>query len=221
MMVPRIAMIMVLSAWTGCLDSSLGGVKSVDVPASQLTIEPTIVDADSAPPDGMIPVDVQFFQSNEYVKLSSATLTINNVAVPYGSMGYTARIPIVPSSGVLTFTYTRAGVVTSFAYRVPPRPTITSPTANQVVVRSVNLMINYASANGQGVRPLASDASLGTSGSEQSDNGMAFLDVTGLRPGGGFVGVARRFVTTQAGSGFQNATITYTITSLPTPVSWQ
>jgi hypothetical protein len=218
MMVPRIAMIMVLSAWTGCLDS---GVSSVDVPASQLTIEPTIVDADAAPPDGMVPVVVQFFQANQYVKLSSATLTIDNVAVPYGSMGYTARIPMVSSGGVITFTYTRAGVPTSFTYRVPPRPTITSPTTNEVVVRSVNLMISYPSASGQGVRPLASDLSLGTSGSEQTDNGMAFLDVTGLRPGGGSVGVARRYVTTQSGSGFQSATVTYTITSLPTPVTWQ
>jgi len=50
---------------------------------------------------------------------------------------------------------------------------------------------------------------------------MAFLDVTGLRPGGGSVGVARRYVTTQSGSGFQSATVTYTITSLPTPVTWQ
>jgi hypothetical protein len=218
MMVPRIAMIMALSACTGCLDS---GVPSVDVPASQLIIEPTIIDADAAPPDGMVPVVVQFFQANQYVKLSSATLTIDNVVVPYGSTGYNARIPIVSPGGVITFTYTRAGMPTSFTYRVPLRPTVTSPMANEAVVRSVNLMINYVSANGQGVRPLASDASLGASSSEQSDNGMAFLDVTGLRPGGGSVGVARRFVSTQTGTGFQSATVTYTITSLPTPVTWQ
>lgn len=220
MTVPRIAMIMVLGASTGC-GSGLADIKSVDVPASQLVIEPTIVDADAAPPDGMVPVVVQFFQSNEYVKLSSATLSINGAAVPYGSLGYATRIPIVPSGGSITFTYTRAGSATQFVYRVPPRPTITAPVVNEVVPRAVNMMIMYAASTGQAVRPLASDASLGTSGIEQTDNGMAFLDVTGLRPGAGSVGIARRYVNTPPGSGFQSAAVTYTITSLPVPVTWQ
>jgi hypothetical protein len=142
--------------------------------------------------------------------------------VPYGSMGYITKIPIVASGGAITFMYTRAGSPpTQFTYRVPPRPSITSPVANDVVARSVNLAITYASANGQAVRPIASDGSLGTTGIEQSDNGMAFIDVAGLRPGAGSVGVARRYVTTPPGSGFQIAAITYTITSLPIPVTWQ
>lgn len=221
MTVLRIALVTVLGVWTGCLDSSLGEVKAVDVPASQLAIEPTILDADAAPPDGMIPVVVQFFHNNDYVRLSSATLTINGVAVPFGSMGYSTKIPIVAAGGGITFTYTRAGSTTQFTYRVPPRPTITSPATNDVVVRSANLMITYASANGQGVRPIASDGGLGTTGIEQSDSGMAFLDVTGLQSGPGAVGVARRYVTTPPGSGFQSTAVTYTITSLPTPVTWQ
>ncbi len=221
MTVPRIAMVMVLGAWVGCIDSSLGGVKSADVPASQLLIEPTIIDSDAAPADGMVPVAVQFFQGNEYVMLSSATLSINGVAVPYSSMGYTTKIPIVPSGGAITFMHVRSGVTTQFTYRVPPRPTITSPMPNEVVPRSANLMISYVSANGLAVRPLAADGVAGTTGIEQSDNGMAFIDVTGLRSGAGSVGVARRYVTAPSGTGFQAATVTYTITSLPTPVSWQ
>jgi hypothetical protein len=218
MTVPRIAMIMVLGAWTGCTES---GVKAVDVPASDLVIEPTIIDADAAPPDGMIPIVVQFFRANEYVMLSSATLTINGVAVPYGSMGYTTKIPIVAAGGSITFTHTRAATTTQLTYRVPPRPTITSPAANEVVPRMANLMIGYVSGTGLGVRALASDSSLGASGVEQSDNGTAFIDVTGLRPGAGSVGVARRYVASPSNTGFQAASITYTITSLPTPVIWQ
>ena len=220
MTVPRIAMIMVLGAWTGCLDSS-SGVKAVDVPASQLTIEPTIDDEDSAPADGKVPVVVQFFEGNEFVKFSSATLTINGVVVPYGSMGYAARVPIVAAGNSMTFTYIRAGTTTQFNYRVPPRPTVTSPTTNQVVARSANLVITYVSANGQAVRPLASDTSLGATGVDQTDTGMAFIDVTGLRSGAGTVGVVRRYVTTPPGSGFQSAAVTYAIASVPTPVSWQ
>ena len=204
MTLPRIAMIMVLGTWTVCLDSS-SGVNAVDVPANQLTIEPTIDDEDSAPADGKVPVVVQFFEGTEFVKLSSATLTINGVVMPYSSMGYAARIPIVASGNSMTFAYTRAGSTTQFNYRVPPRPTVTSPTANQVVARSANLVVNYLSANGQAVRPLASDASLGAIGNDQSDTGMAFIDVTGLRSGAGTVGVVRRYVTTPPGSGFQSA----------------
>jgi hypothetical protein len=221
MTVPRIAMIMVLGASTACFDTDLGNVKSVDVPASQLAIEPTIADAEPPAADGMLPVVVQFFEGNDYVKLSSATLSINGVMVPYGSMGYATRIPVVAAGGSITFTYTRAGSTTQFTYRVPPRPTINSPVANEVVVRSVNLMITYGASTAQAVRPLAADASLSTVGIEQTDNGTALLDVTGLRPGAGSVSLARRFVTTPSGSGFQSAAVTYTITSLPTPVTWQ
>jgi hypothetical protein len=221
MTVPRIATIMVLGAWAGCLDSNLGDVKTADVPASQLAIEPTIVDADAAPADGMIPVVVQFFQSNQYVKLSSTSLTVNGVAVPYGSMGYTTQIPIVPTGGAITFVHSRGGVTTQFNFQVPPRPTITSPATNETVPRTTNVTISYVSAGGEGVRPIAADAGIGTNGIEQSDNGMAFIDVTGLRPGAGSVGVARRYVTTVRESGFQSAVVTYTITSLPTPVTWQ
>lgn len=225
MTVPRIAMIMVLGASTGCFDSDLGNVKSVDVPANQLAIEPTITDAEPPASDGMVPVVVQFFQitgqSTDLVKLSSATLSINGVVVPYGSMGYATRIPIVAEGGGIMFTYTRTGTTAQFIYRVPPRPTITSPTANQVVARAVNLTIAYGASTGQAVRPLAADASFNTVGIEQTDNGTAMLDVTGLRPGAGSVSVARRFVTSVAGSGFQSAAVTYTIYSLPTPVTWQ
>jgi hypothetical protein len=221
MTVPRIAMIMVLGVSTGCLDTSLGNVMSVDAPASQLAIEPAIGDPEPPAPDGMVAVVVQFFKGTDYVKLSSATLSINGVTVPYGSMGYATRIPIVPEGGGITFTYTHAGSTTQFTYRVPPRPTITSPMANEAVVRGANLLITYAVSTGETVRPLASDASFNTVGIEQTDNGMAFLDVTGLRSGAGSVSLARRYVTSPSGSGFQSAAVTYTITSLPTPVIWQ
>lgn len=218
---PRIAMLMVLGAWVGCVDSSNGGVKSVSAPASQLKIEPTIDDSDPAPADGMVPLVVKFFQANEYVRLSSATLTVDGVAVPYSPSGYMARIPQVPSGSAITFKLVASGTPTEFTYQVPPRPIITAPMTNEVVVRATNTPIMYMSGDGQAVRPLAADAGLSTSGIEQSDNGMALIDVTGLRPGAGSVRVARRYVATPSGTGFGGATITYTITSLPTPVSWQ
>jgi hypothetical protein len=221
MTVPRIAMIVVLGIWAGCLDSNLGEVKSVDVPASQLGMDPTFADLLPAPSDGMMSVVVQFFHNSEYVKLSTASLSVNGVMVPFGSMGYSAQIPIVPPGGTITFTHIRAGVTTQLVYRLQSRPTVTSPTANDVLTRMVNFMVMYAAGDGQGVRPLAADATFSTVGLEQTDTGMAFLDVTGLRPGAGSVSVARRYVTSPAGSGFQSVVVTYTTTSLPVPVTWQ
>jgi hypothetical protein len=221
MMVPRITMIMVLGAWAGCLDSSLGDVTSVNLPANQLQIEPQIVDADAAPADGKVPVVVQFFHASDYVKLASGSVSANGVPLPWGSTGYAARIPIVPPGGSILFAYTRAGTTTQFTYPVPPRPVVTSPVANDAVLRSLNLMITYVSSSSFGVRPLAADSGFGVTGGEQSDTGTAFLDVSGLRPGSGSVGVTRRLVSTPPDNGFQSAAVTYDITSLPTPVIWQ
>lgn len=221
MRVLRIAVIMVLGAWAGCVDSSNGGVMSTDSPASRLSIEPTIDDTDPMPADGMVSVVVKFFQSNEYVRLNSATVSINGVAIPYSTSGYATRIPVVSSGGAIAFKHVQSGVTTEFTYTVPPRPTVTAPAANELIPRTANLMIDYVSANGHAVRPTAKDASFSTTGIEQSDNGMAFLDVSGLRIGAGSVSVARRYVTTPSGTGFGGATITYTIASLPTPVTWQ
>jgi hypothetical protein len=221
MTVPRIAVIMVLGAWAGCLDTSDGGVKSVSAPASQLSIEPTIVDDNPAPADGMIAVTVKVFQANEFVRLSTANLTVDGVTVPYSTSGYAARIPIVPAGGNIKFAHVQSGVTTEFTYEVPPRPTIISPMPGEGVPRTTNMMITYVSAKAQAVRPSATDGSFGTTGIEQTDNGMAFLDVSGLRPSTGSLTLARRYVATPSMTGFQSATVTYTISSPPIPVGWQ
>jgi hypothetical protein len=221
MTVPRIAMLMVLGAWAGCMDSSDGGVKSVSSPASQLLIEPTIDDSDPAPADGMVPVEVKFFQANEYVRLSSATLSVNEITVPYSPSGYNTRIPGVLPGSAITFKLVQSGKSTQFDYQIPQRPVITMPMANEVVPRTANVMITYEAAGGHAVRPIAANGSFTTPGSEQSDNGVAFIDATMLPPGGGSVRVTRRYVITPSGTGFQGVTITYTNTSAATPVTWQ
>jgi hypothetical protein len=221
MTLQRIAMLMVLGAWVGCVDTANGGVTSVSAPASQLKIELAIDDSDPAPADGTVPLIVKVFHGNEYVRLSSATLSVDGVVVPYSSTGYMARIQRVPSGSAIMLKMVESGATTQITYEVPPRPVILTPMTNEVVVRSSNTQITYVSATGQGVRALAADAGISTMGIEQSDSGMTFIDVTTLRPGAGSVRVARRYVATPTGTGFEGATITYTITSLPTPVSWQ
>jgi len=221
MTLPRIAMLMVLGAWVGCVDSSNGGVKSVSAPPSQLKIEPAIDDSDPAPADGMVPVVVKFFQANDYVRLSSATVMVDDFVVLYSKTGYMARVPQVPSGGTITFKMVESGTTTQFTYVVPQRPVILMPMTNEIVVRSVSVPITYVSAAGQGVRALAADNGITMkTGTEQSDTGMTTIDATGLQPGAGSIRVARRYVATPH-TGFGGATLTYTITSPPTVVSWQ
>lgn len=217
----RIAMLMVLGAWVGCVDTANGGVTSVSAPPSQLKIELGIDDSDPAPADGMVPLILKVFHGNEYVRLSSATLSVDGMVVPYSPTGYTTRIPQVPTGGAITFKHVESGTTTQITYEVPPRPVLLMPMTNEVVVRTTNTPIMYVSSTGQGVRAFAADAGFSTKGIEQSDTGMTSIDATTLRPGAGSVRVARRFVATPAGTGFEGVTITYTITSPPTPVSWQ
>lgn len=223
MMVLRSTVLIVLGAWaTGCVDPSNGEVPVADVPASELSIEPTIVDADPAPPDGQISVAVQLFHANNFVRLGSgASLSVDGVALPWTTLGYTGKIPLVGAGGSIVFEHTRGGETTRLTYAVPPRPTIVAPAPGDTVERGPNMMINYVAATSSGVRPSGSDGSVGVSGSEQSETGMAFLDTGGLRAGPGNIRLARRIVKSPSGSGFAAAVVTYTVTSAPVSIIWQ
>ena len=221
MTVARLTLLTLLGASAGCIDTSLGQTQSVDLPASELAIEPTIIDAEAAPADGRVPVSMQFFHTNALVQLGGGVVSVNGVVLPWTAQGYTGRIPVVAEGGTITFEYTRAGTTADVVFQVPPRPVVTSPATNEVVERSTNVTVTYVSGTSFGVRPIASDAGLGITGGEQSDNGMALLDASTLRSGAGSVGVTRRIVTTPPGSAFQSSVVTYKITSLPTPVTWQ
>lgn len=223
MMVLRSTVLIVLGAWAaGCVDASNGEVPAADVPASELSIEPTIVDADPAPADGQVSVVVQLFHANNYVKLGSgASLAVDGVTLPWSSLGYTGKIPLVGAGGSIVFEHMRGGVTTRVTYAVPPRPTISTPAAGDTVERGTNVMIDYVASTSSGVRPSGSDGSITIPGAEQSETGMALLDVSGLRSGPGSVRLARRIVKSPSGSGFQAAVVTYTITSAPVSVIWQ
>jgi hypothetical protein len=220
MTLPRIAMLMLLGAWVGCTDTENGGVMSSSAPASQLSVELTIDDSDPTPADAMVPVTLKVFHGQDYVRLSSATVTVDDVVVPYSKTGYVARIPQVASGGTITFKMVESGTTTQFTYVVPQRPVILMPMTNEIVPRTASVPIMYVSATGQDVRALAADTINTKIGSEQSDTGMTTVDATALQPGAGSIRVARRYVTTPH-TGFESATLTYTITSAPTVVSWQ
>ncbi|HEY0993097.1 MAG TPA: hypothetical protein VGD80_38855, partial [Kofleriaceae bacterium] len=89
------------------------------------------------------------------------------------------------------------------------------------LTRTTNLPIAYVPSTSAGVRPDASDGAIGVRGSEQSETGTAYLDVSALRVGAGTVSVARRFVSLPAATGFQGVVVTYTISSPDTAVTWQ
>jgi hypothetical protein len=211
---------MVLAIWAGCAP---GGAETLvaDVPASQLSIEPSIIDADPAPSDGKMPVVVQFFHDNAFVQLANTAVTCNGVPLPWGGLGYAARIPVPAAGDSLVFAHMRAGTTTMATIKVPPRPSITSPSSGAMLTRSTSLAIGYTPSTSAGVRPDASDGTVGISGSEQSETGIAYIDVSGLRVGGGTVSLARRYVSLPAGTGFQGVVGTYEISSADIMVTWK
>jgi hypothetical protein len=211
----------VLAVGAGCVNGSAAETTVADVPASQLLLEPSIIDSDPAPSDGKLPVVVQFFHGNEFVQLANTAVMCNGVTLPWGGLGYAARVPVPAAGSSMVFTHMRGGTTTMATIKVPPRPVITSPSAGAMLTRTTNLPITYVPSTSAGVRPDASDSAVGISGSEQSETGIAYLDVSMLRVGAGTVSVARRFVSLPAATGFQGVVVTYTISSPDTAVTWQ
>ena len=204
------------------MDKSAIDPTVVDLPASQLAIEPQIIDDDPSPSDGMMPVVVQFFRGNEFVKLAgNVALTCNDTPLLWTGLGYGARIPIPAAGASLVFGHVRAGTTAQLTIKVPPRPVMVSPAAGTTLSRGTNLAIGYQPSSSAGVRPTASDGVIGVGGSEQADNGTAYLDVTGLRAGGGTIALSRRFLSVPTGTGFASVVANYTITSATTQVTWQ
>jgi hypothetical protein len=211
----------VLALWAGCVDRSATETKVADVPASQLSLEPSIIDSDPMPSDGMLPVVVQFFHGNEFVQLANTAVMCNGVTLPWGGLGYAARVPVPAAGSSMVFTHMRGGTTTMATIKVPPRPVITSPAAGAMLPRTTNLAIGYVPSSSAGVRPDASDSMVAINGAMQSETGTAYLDVSMLHAGAGAVSVARRFVSLPTATGFQGVVVTYTISSPDTAVTWQ
>jgi hypothetical protein len=193
----------------------------VDVPASGLRIELTVIDVTPSPSDGKVPVLAVFQQGGAAVQIaSSASISCQGVNLPWNGLAYAERVPIVPAGGTMTCVHARSGVNTNITLTVPPRPVVTAPAAGASVTRGASVTINYVAGASAGVRPGASDGATGISGAEQADNGTATVNVTQLKAGPGTVSVSRRIVMTPS-TGFASASATYTVSSADTHVTWQ
>lgn len=209
--------VVIVAGMAGCPPPAV-----VDVPATQLVIQPTVIDVDPHPSDGKVPVIVTFQQAGKPVQLAgSNTVTCNGVALTWNGLGYAARVPIVTAGGDLAVAHARAGVTTPVHVTVPSRPQVTSPTAGASLPRTTSLTITYVAAASAGVRPGAGDGATGLGGNEQPDTGTATLDVSQLKAGPGTVSVQRRLVASPSGTGFAGVATTYSISSVSIPVTWQ
>jgi hypothetical protein len=214
--------VLAVAAGGGCVAANASDPTVVDLAANQLSIQPTVIDDDPAPSDGMLPVVVQFYRGNDFVKLAgNAAVTCNGTPLLWTGLGYGARVPLPAAGSNLVFGHLRAGTMAQVTIKVPPRPVMVSPAAGAMLTRSVNLAVVYMPSASAGVRASASDGTVGVAGSEQGDNGTAYLDVTGLRAGAGTIAVSRRFLSVPASTGFQSVIANYTITSANTQVTWQ
>jgi hypothetical protein len=209
-----------MAGLAGCY--SPAGGQPVDVAASELSIQPAIIDSDPSPSDGKLPVIVQFYRGGGFVQLAgTSTVTCNGIALTWNGLGYAERVPVVAPGGTLAFVHVRGGETAQIAVTVPPRPVVTAPASGASVARTTNLAISYAAAASAGVRPGASDGTSALAGTEQPDTGTATIDVSQLHAGPGTIDISRRIVSTAGGTGFGAVSATYTISSASTHVTWR
>jgi hypothetical protein len=213
----RISLLAVL--WLGLVACDPAPV--LDAAASELDVQPAIIDLEPTPDDGKVPVVMLYFDGGTLVRLGAASsVTCNGVALAFNGVGYGARVPTVPAGGAFTFAHQRDGVTTELAITVPPRPVVTSPASGATLPRT-SVELRYVAATSAGVRPSASDGIDRVSGAEQADTGTAVLDVSSLQAGAGTLDVARHITSAPTDSGFASVAATYTIASLPISVVWQ
>jgi hypothetical protein len=193
---------------------------TVDVPAADLVAKATVIDTESSPSDGKIPIVIQFFSADVFVELAGSTaISCNGVAMPWNGLGYAARIPLVAAGGTYDCRHVRSGVTASMLIIVPARPAILSPGAGASVARSASLAVTYVPGGGSGVRISAGDPSTGLGGNLEPDDGSGTVDVSSLKAGPGSIGIVRESTFTPGGSGFQSASVAYSSGSRIT-VTW-
>src|SRR5215813_9802059 len=125
---PWIALVVLLA---GCPPPAV-----VDVPASGLAVELTIIDVTATPSDGKVPALVVFQQAGKSVQIaSSSSISCNGVALTWNGLAYAQRVPIVAAGGTFSCVFSRAGVNTNFSVTVPARPVMTSPASGATVSR--------------------------------------------------------------------------------------
>lgn len=193
----------------GCNPASI-----VDQPSTNLDVILHVLDSDSSPSDGKLPVFMQFFFNGSRVELSSNNaVTCNGIPLTWQSgLGYGARVPLVAANGPYTFSLSRNNGTTSAVVTARSRPVITSPAAGSTVPRSNNLTITYGAGTGIGVRAGASDGGSNSFLSEQKpDNGTyGGLDVSGFNAGGGKISLNRYFEENMPAGGFHSVKLKYT-----------
>ena len=188
---------------------------TVDVAAAELDLGIVISDGEASPPDGKVLVAAQFVHNGRAVQLgSNARVSCNGVDLPWQSLGYMARVPIVPVGGAYVVTHTRNATATPASVPVPARPAILSPVAGATIPRGA-LTVTYTpgsgvkvSASAYGHRTGAGEVSV-TAG-DQPDNGTyTGLVTTSFEAGAGFVTVHRTLNSSPAGTGFRSVEVTY------------
>ena len=212
------------ATWATCAAGLAGCATTeiIDAPAAELELQPAFLDLDAAPPDGKLPVLVQVFHDGSFVELSDAhTLHCNGVRLIFNGLGYAERIDAVAAGGSFTISHTTGDVTTEASVTVPPRPVITAPDHNELVLRNTAFEIDYVDGTSAGVRATASDAVTAVASIEQPDTGLVLIDVSPLQFGPGTVDVTRRIETSSAGTGFAGFVATYNVSSIPVAVTWQ
>ncbi len=197
--------------------------KVVDQPATDLDVTFNVLDTDSNPSDGMVPIIVDVRVDGALVAIAAtSTFTCDSVPLADTALGYAARVPLVEPGGDYTFAFTRQGVVTTVAIPAQTRPVITAPTGGASVTRSTSLSIAYGPGGGKSIVGFAAAGASTVLGTAEADTGAyTGFDVSTLTAGSGTLAVQRTLEVDLSGTGFQAAHQVLTTSSDDVPVVWQ
>lgn len=210
----RSALFVVVLLLAGCPPT-----KVVDQPASDLDATFSILDTDSNPSDGKVPIIVDFRVADALVAIATtSTVTCNDVPLENTALGYAARVPL---DSTYTFNFTRQGVVTTVAIAAQTRPAVTAPAAGASVPRGTPLTITYQAGGGTNVIGFAAAGAQAKSGTTEPDNGTyTGFDVSSLTAGSGTLAIQRTLDSDLPGTGFAAAHEVLTTSSADVPVVW-
>jgi hypothetical protein len=189
-------------------------------PPEELEVKATFVDTES-PSDGKQAVAVQFFEKGTLLDLrSGATIRVNGVELPRTALGYVGRVPQLASGGTYAIEHSLDEEKVSMTVTVPARPVITAPLAGAQLVRRAAQLVEFAPGGGSNVQASATGPAGSQSVTGQPDSGMIQLDTSAVGVGAGTISIVREMTGKVSGTGFKDASFSYSIGKTH-PVVWQ
>lgn len=204
----------------------------VEVPASDLEVRLLVSDPEPRPPSGRVLIAMEFVLDGKWVRLGpNISVSCNGTPLPDSTLGNMAWVTIVPAGGSYSCTYEFEGTTTTFEIPVAQRPQITSPSSQESISRSANVVIAYVplpdtsiQMEGTASGKTATGRAGCGAGLQPNDGTYEGLDVVSgqcaVDPGAGSLSLHFTQLSSIEGTGFQSVRLTY-VSGATIAITWE